>query len=143
VSASRAIVLYDHDCGFCRWTLGLMLAWDRDHRLWPAPILGPVGERWLAGMSVEARLASWHIVEDGGSVSSAGGGIVRILEYVPGGRLVGLPLRLVPWAVERAYWFVAGRRSRLSRFVPRAWVWSATERVAERAREAPPGWARL
>jgi predicted DCC family thiol-disulfide oxidoreductase YuxK len=139
--SSRAIVFYDHDCGFCRWTLGLMLAWDRGHRLWPAPIQSSVGERWLAGMPMEARLASWHIVEEGGRVSSAGGGIFEILSYVPGGGAVGLPLRAVPGMVERGYWFVAGRRSRISRFVPRAWVRAASARVAARGREAPPDWA--
>jgi predicted DCC family thiol-disulfide oxidoreductase YuxK len=136
-----AIVLYDHDCGFCRWTLGLMLVWDRGHRLWPAPIEGAAGERWLAGMPATERAASWHIVEAGGRVSSAGRGIPEILEYVPGGSVVGRPLRLAPGAVERAYRFVADHRSRFSRFVPAAWVRSATERVAARAREAPPGWA--
>jgi predicted DCC family thiol-disulfide oxidoreductase YuxK len=139
--SARAIVFYDHDCGFCRWTLGLLLAWDRGHRLWPAPIESAVGSRWLGGMPVEARVASWHIVEEGGRVSSAGRGISVVLECVPGGRVVGLPLRLVPGVVERAYWFVAGRRSRFSRFVPRAWVRAATARVAAREREAPPDWA--
>lgn len=139
--SSRAIVFYDHDCGFCRWTLGLMLIWDRGHRLWPAPIESSVGERWLGGVPIEERLASWHIVEEGGRVSSAGRGIVEVLEYVPGGRLLAGPLRLAPGVVERGYWFVAGRRSRISRFVPRGWVRAATERVAAREREAPPDWA--
>jgi predicted DCC family thiol-disulfide oxidoreductase YuxK len=136
----QAIVFYDHDCGFCRWTLGLMLVWDREHRLWPAPIESSVGERWLAGMPMEARLASWHIVEAGGVVSSAGRGIPPILEYVPVGRFVARPLRLVPGLVERAYWFVANRRSKISRWVPRAWVRSSSARVAAREREAPPEW---
>jgi predicted DCC family thiol-disulfide oxidoreductase YuxK len=139
--SSQAIVFYDHDCGFCRWTLGLMLAWDRGHRLWPAPIEGPVGDRWLAGMPAAERAASWHIVEAGGVVSSAGRGIPAILEYVRGGPGLARLLRLAPAAVERAYWFVAGRRSRISRFVPRGWVRSATARVAAREREAAPDWA--
>ena len=139
--SARAIVLYDHDCGFCRWTLGLMLIWDRGHRLWPAPIESSVGERWLAAMPTEERLASWHIVEEGGVVTSAGRGIFKVLAYVPGGRVMAWPLRLVPGVVERAYWFVASNRSAFSRFVPRAWVRSATARIAEREREAPPAWA--
>ncbi len=138
--SARAIVFYDHDCGFCRWTLGLLLAWDRGHRLWPAPIESEVGSRWLGAMGAEERAASWHIVEEGGRVSSAGRGISVVLSYVPGGRVVGLPLRLLPGVVERAYWLVAGRRSRFSRFVPRAWVRAATARVAAREREAPPAW---
>ena len=140
--SARAIVFYDHDCGFCRWTLGLLLAWDRGHRLWPAPIESAVGARWLGGMPLEERRASWHIVEEGGRVGSAGRGVFDVLAYVPGGRVVAVPLRLLPRVVERAYWFVARRRSSFSRFVPRAWVRGATARVAAREREAPPGWAR-
>ena len=63
--------------------------WDRRRRLWPAPIVGAVGDRWLAGMPVEERLASWHLVEAGGRVSSAGAGLAEVLSYVPGGGLVG------------------------------------------------------
>jgi predicted DCC family thiol-disulfide oxidoreductase YuxK len=136
-----AIVLYDHDCGFCRWTLGLMLVWDRGHRLWPAPIDGAVGDRWLAGMGAAERAGSWHIVEAGGAVSSAGAGIARLLAYVPGGGVLARPLRVAPGAVERAYRLVADNRSRISRFVPAAWVRSSTARVEARASEAPPVWA--
>ena len=142
MTPSRAIVLYDHDCGFCRWTLGLLLAWDRGRRLWPAPIEGPIGERWLVGMPVGERLASWHLVEEGGAVSSAGAGLGVVLEYVPGGTVVARPLRLVPGVVERAYRFVADHRSAFSRFVPRAWVRAMSARVAAREAEAPPAWAR-
>ncbi len=85
----QAIVLYDHDCGFCRWTLGVLLIWDRRRRLWPAPIVGAVGDRWLAGMPVEERLASWHLVEAGGRVSSAGAGLSEVMSYVPGGGRFG------------------------------------------------------
>jgi len=135
---SRAIVLYDHDCGFCRWTLALLLRWDRGHRLWPAAIEGPVGERWLAAMPVAERLASWHLVEQGGAVSSAGRAVAPLSSYLPAGSPLGrLPLRVV----EPAYRFVAGHRSAFSRFVPGRWVAAATRRVRAREREAPPAWA--
>ena len=135
---SRAIVLYDGDCGFCRWTLALLLRWDRGHRLWPATIEGPVGERWLAAMPVAARLASWHLVEQGGAVTSAGRAFAPLSAYHPAGRLLRLlPLRVV----EPAYRFVAGRRSAFSRFVPGRRVAAATELVRAREREAPPAWA--
>jgi predicted DCC family thiol-disulfide oxidoreductase YuxK len=142
VTPSRAIVLYDHDCGFCRWTLGLLLAWDRQGRLWPAPITGPVGDRWLAGMPEAERVASWHLVEEGGAVTSAGAGLAVVLEYLPGGRTLARPLRLAPGLVERAYRIVADHRSAFSRFVPGASARSASARVAAREAEAPPAWAR-
>jgi predicted DCC family thiol-disulfide oxidoreductase YuxK len=137
----RAIVLYDHDCGFCRWTLGVLLLWDRRRRLWPAPIAGAAGDRWLARMPVEERLASWHLVEAGGVVSSGGRALAEVLRYVRGGRPVAWLLRLAPRVVERAYRFVADHRSAFSRLVPRSAVRRATARVDERAGGSPPEWA--
>ena len=137
----QAIVLYDDDCGFCRWALGLLLMWDRRRRLWPAPIVGAVGDRWLAGMSVEERLASWHLVEAGGRVSSAGAGLAEVLSYVPGGGLVAPLLQRAPAVIERGYRFVADHRSGFSRFVPGWAVRRATARVERRAGGSPPVWA--
>jgi predicted DCC family thiol-disulfide oxidoreductase YuxK len=135
----RAIVLYDDDCGFCRWTLGLLLSWDRGHRLWPAPIVGPVGERWLAGIPVSERLVSWHLVREDGVVS-AGRALAEVLPYLPGGGVLAPLLRSAPGVVERAYRFVARHRSGLARPVPGAWVRAATARIEARSREAPPTW---
>jgi predicted DCC family thiol-disulfide oxidoreductase YuxK len=137
----RAVVLYDDDCGFCRWTLGLLLLWDRGRRLWPAPIVGPVGERWLAGMRVDERLASWHLVEAGGRVSSGGPGLAVVCRYLPGGGPCGRVLDRVPGVAERGYRFVADHRSSLSRLVPGWAVRRASSRVEERRRDAPPDWA--
>ena len=138
---AQAIVLYDQDCGFCRWTLGVLLMWDRGRRLWPAPIVGAVGDRLLARMPVEERLASWHLVEAGGVVSSGGRGLAVVLRYLPGGAPLGRLLRLVPGLVERAYRFVADHRSAFSRLVPASSVRRATARVEERAGSSPPEWA--
>jgi predicted DCC family thiol-disulfide oxidoreductase YuxK len=138
----QAIVLYDDDCGFCRWTLGLLLRWDRGHRLWPAPIAGPCGDRWLAGMPVAERLASWHLVRDG-RVVSAGRALPEVLEYLPGGGVLARAVRRAPGVVERGYAFVVRHRSGLARPVPGAWVRAASARVEARSREAPPAWANV
>jgi predicted DCC family thiol-disulfide oxidoreductase YuxK len=130
--SAQAIVLYDHDCGFCRWSLGVVLRWDRGHRLWPAPIAGPVGGRWLAGMPTADRLASWHLVEHG-VVTSAGRGVVAVARYLPGGW--ALPV-LAP-----LYGFVARHRSWFAKPLRREWVEASTALIAERSAEAPPSWA--
>ena len=137
----QAIVLYDHDCGFCRWTLGVLLLCDRRRSLWPAPIEGEVGDRWLAGMPVEERLASWHLVEAGGRVSSAGSGLAVAASYLPGGTVVAPLLQRAPGTVERAYRFVADHRSSFSRLVPGWAVRRATARVEKRRGGEPPVWA--
>lgn len=138
---TRAIVLYDDDCGFCRWSLGLLLMWDRGRRLWPAPIVGAVGDRWLAAMPVSERLASWHLVETGGRVTSAGRALAEVLPYVRGGAVFASLLRRAPVVAERGYRFVADHRSQFSRFVPGFAVRRATARVEERRRDEPPVWA--
>ena len=137
----QAIVLYDDDCGFCRWTLGLLLMWDRARRLWPAPVVGAVGDRWLAGMPEDERLASWHLIDEGGRVTSSGRGLAVVAGYLPGGAPLAGLLRRAPGAVERGYRFVADHRSGLSRFVPGVAVRRATARVEARRRDEPPAWA--
>ena len=42
-AASRPAILFDSDCGFCRWTLGWVLRWDRARRLRPVEIQAPEG----------------------------------------------------------------------------------------------------
>lgn len=47
-------VLYDCDCGFCRWSVGRLLAWDRAGRLRPLAIQSPEGQRLLADLTARA-----------------------------------------------------------------------------------------
>ncbi len=53
-----ATVLYDVDCGFCRWTMARVLAWDRRRRLRPVAIQDAEGEALLARLDPAARLES-------------------------------------------------------------------------------------
>ena len=34
----RAVILFDNDCGFFRWSLSKLLAWDRRGRLRPVAL---------------------------------------------------------------------------------------------------------
>ena len=34
----RAVILFDNDCGFCRWSLSKLLAWDRHGWLRPVAL---------------------------------------------------------------------------------------------------------
>ena len=49
-------VLYDEDCGFCRWTADKLRGWDRRRRLPFAPIQSPRGQALLAAVPPEVRL---------------------------------------------------------------------------------------
>ena len=82
-------MLYDEDCGFCKWSLDKILAWDRSHKLRPVPIQSEEGQRLLAAVPEEQRLDSWHLVEpwDGELRRRCGGAALRSLAgRAPAGR---------------------------------------------------------
>ena len=49
-ATARAVLLYDRECGFCRSSLELVLAWDRRGRLRPVALQDPEADR-AAGRS--------------------------------------------------------------------------------------------
>jgi predicted DCC family thiol-disulfide oxidoreductase YuxK len=109
-------VLYDRDCGFCKWALDKILAWDRARRLRPVAIQGEEGDRLLADVDPERRLDSWHLVADG-EVLSGGAAAPRLFDALPGGRPLAALLRAFPHATERAYRWVAEHRGALARLL--------------------------
>src|SRR3977135_2679009 len=81
-----ATVLYDIDCGFCRWAMARVLAWDRRHHLRPVAIQDAEGEALLAQLDPAARLASWHAAFPDGRLYSAGPALAPVVALLPGGR---------------------------------------------------------
>ncbi len=142
---SRSIVLYDRDCGFCRWTLAKLLAWDRRGRVRPVAIQDPEGRRLLAGMSEEERMGSWHLAEPGagapgqagGTVLSAGAAFEPLFGELPGGRPLAALARRFPDATERAYRAVAGRRTMFGRRISAGAKRRADRRIAARGPLGP------
>lgn len=129
--AAQAVVLYDAECGFCRWMLARLLAWDRRAALRPVPIESPEGNRLLAGLDRERRLDSWHLVRDGRRYS-AGEACPPLLELLPAGRpLAWLSARL-PRLTEASYALVAASRSRLGSLIPAGAVNRADTRIRKR-----------
>jgi predicted DCC family thiol-disulfide oxidoreductase YuxK len=110
-------LLYDSDCGFCKWSLDKVLAWDRRRRLRPVAIQSPEGERLLAGMTGEERLASWHLVLPSGEVRSGGAAAEPLARLLPGGRPLAAAFAAFPGATDRGYRWVADHRSALARLV--------------------------
>jgi predicted DCC family thiol-disulfide oxidoreductase YuxK len=121
------IVLYDEDCGFCRWTMAWALRRDRDRALTVAPIQSPTGARLLADLTPAERLSSVHVVHDDGRRESGGAAVRDVLSALPSrhpvARVAGIPT---------AYRFAARHRSRLSRLVPARAKRRADAVVAER-----------
>ena len=127
-------VIYDSDCGFCRWCLGQLLLADRDHRLRPLALGTPEADRLLAGMPRAEQFASWHIVDPDGRVSSAGAGLPTLLRTLPAGHLPADLLARAPRLTERGYRWVADHRTTFGPLLPARLKARATERIV--AREA-------
>lgn len=127
----RATLLYDGDCGFCRWSIARVLRRDAQQSLRPLVIQSPEGERLLASVPVDERLESWHLVSADGRLFS--GGAV----FAPLSELLGHPgrarlLARVPGWTSRAYVLVAGRRRTLGPLIPGAAKARANELIQAR-----------
>jgi predicted DCC family thiol-disulfide oxidoreductase YuxK len=116
MAAGQLAVLYDRDCGFCKWALDKILAWDRRGRLHPVAIQSEEGGRLLAGIPAERRLDSWHLVAHG-EVRSAGAAAPGLFDALPGGRPLAALLRRFPRLTQRAYRWVADHRDLLARLL--------------------------
>jgi predicted DCC family thiol-disulfide oxidoreductase YuxK len=115
---SGAIVLYDRDCGFCRWSVAKLLGWDRQRRLRAAEIQSPEGQTLLADVPEAERLASAHAIDPSGKRHTGGAAAPAVLRLLPGGRPLAAVLAALPGPTDRAYRWVAEHRTALSRLVP-------------------------
>ncbi len=113
----RRVILYDRDCGFCKWSLDKVLAWDRHHRLRPVAIQTEEGQALLASVPEGERLDSWHLASGSGEVRSAGAAAAPLAELLPAGRPLALLFRQFPGLTDRAYRFVADHRSGFARLL--------------------------
>ena len=115
VGMERAVILFDDYCGFCRWSLSRILAWDRHGRLRPVALQSPESDDFLKGMDEERKRASWHLVAPDGRTHSGGQAVAHLARLLPGGTPVALLAGAVPRTTERAYRWVARHRNRLGR----------------------------
>ena len=113
----RAAVLYDEDCGFCKWALDKILAWDRRQALTPVAIQSQEGRRLLASVPESDRLDSWHLALPSGEIRSAGTAAEPLAQMLPGGGALAFLFRSFPGATDRAYRYVADHRDRFARLV--------------------------
>jgi predicted DCC family thiol-disulfide oxidoreductase YuxK len=126
-------VLYDHDCGFCRWSIGRLLAWDRAGHLRPLAIQSAEGQRLLADLTPEQRLATAHAVDAAGRRTSGGDAMAPIAAVLPGGGPLVALGRRAPALARAGYRAVAGRRSIFGRLISDAAKARADERIARRS----------
>lgn len=106
----RVAILYDDDCGFCRWLLTKILRWDRGGRLRPVALQDEESDLLLHGLPPGEKMDSWHLVM-GGRVYSAGAAIAPLLRVLPGGWILALPAAAFPGITEWIYRRLAERRN--------------------------------
>jgi predicted DCC family thiol-disulfide oxidoreductase YuxK len=126
------LVLYDGDCGLCKWLLAGLLRFDRAGRLRPIALQRPKAGDLLADLDPAERMASMHLVSPDGTRTSAGAALPQLLRLLKGGRLPAAILERFPRLTSAGYQRVAAHRIGISRFVPAGSKRRAAERVRER-----------
>ena len=130
---TEPVIFYDADCGFCRWSLAKLLAWDRRHALRPVALQSRAeADRMLAGMDEQTRMASWHLVLPDGTVRSGGDALAPLLRLLPGGAPLARLTEAAKPLVNAVYRFVAGHRSAFGRFLTDGARRRADERIRSR-----------
>jgi predicted DCC family thiol-disulfide oxidoreductase YuxK len=126
------VVLYDGDCGLCKWLLAGVLRWDREGRLRPVALQSREAAELLADLRPAERMESWHLISPAGERRSAGAAGAPLLRLLPGGTLPAAAVARFPRLTERAYRWVAEHRTGLSKLVPARSKRRAAERVGRR-----------
>jgi predicted DCC family thiol-disulfide oxidoreductase YuxK len=111
------LVLYDADCGFCRWAVAWGLCHDPRHVLVAVPIQSELGAQLLADLSPGERLAAAHVVRDDGTRDSGGTAVAEVLGALPSTRALGRLARVLPAPTAALYGLVARHRHGFGRFV--------------------------
>jgi predicted DCC family thiol-disulfide oxidoreductase YuxK len=124
------ILLYDADCGLCRWGVVWVLDRDRDGLIEPLAIQSPPGQDLLHDLEPAARLSSAHVITPDGRRASGGAALQQVLEALPN-RVLARAARLSPRATDAGYRFVAAHRVRFSRLLPSSWKRDATAKLRE------------
>jgi predicted DCC family thiol-disulfide oxidoreductase YuxK len=132
----RWAVLYDADCGFCKWLLAGLLRWDRAGRLRPIALQRPEADELLEELAPAQRMASWHVISPAGDRRSGGDALPPLLRLLPAGRLPAAGFARFPRLTDRAYRWVAEHRSELSRLVPSS-AKQRAGRVVQRREQDP------
>jgi predicted DCC family thiol-disulfide oxidoreductase YuxK len=113
----RWTVLYDEDCGFCRWSVNLLLRADRRGNLRADPIQSAEGDAKLTSVPARERLDAWHLVSPSGKPHSAGAAVPILLRRLPGGTPLAWVAERFPGPVERGYRWVTAHRGFLGRLI--------------------------
>ena len=111
VDASRATLIYDGGCGFCRRWVARVQRWDRQNRLECIPYQAPDLEARFPGVSRAECTQRIHLVDAQGVVHRGAAAGREVLRRLPAGWLWALPFQLPGglWVAERVYRWITRR----------------------------------
>lgn len=115
--SDAAFLLFDRDCGFCRWTVAWLLTHQTRCTFVPVPIRSPLGDALLRKLSLTDRMRSAHIVRDG-RLLSGGAALADVVTVLARGRVLERLVAKSPGLCEAAYRLVATNRRPAGRLVP-------------------------
>jgi predicted DCC family thiol-disulfide oxidoreductase YuxK len=111
------IVLYDAECGFCRWAMAWAMRRDSRHVLVAVPIQAPRGAELLVDLAPSERLRSAHVVRNDGVLRSGGAAAAEVMSVLPSTRALGRLAGRLPVTTALLYSAVAARRRSFGRLV--------------------------
>ena len=114
---SRVTLLYDSDCGFCRWSIDRILRWDRRRRIRALALQAPEADELLGPMDHDRKMASWHLVNENGTVYSAGAAAGPLLRHLPGGKPLAVLAETFPGPTAALYRLIARNREKFGRLL--------------------------
>ena len=115
---SDALVLYDGDCGFCRWSVTLALRFDTAARLRPIALQTP-GVLEAQGIALADAQKALHVVTPEGQVVRAGWALWAVARELPWWRATRVLWHIPGFAAlaDWLYYRVANNRDRVGRFL--------------------------
>lgn len=131
--AKRTVVLYDRDCGFCRWSLARVLDLDRHRALRPVALQAPEADDLIGSMPSRRKFASAHIVTPEGSVYSGGDAIAPLVRVLPAGPNLAPVASFLSLPLGAGYRLVVRSRGVLGRLLPSALKDRATAQIDRHA----------
>jgi predicted DCC family thiol-disulfide oxidoreductase YuxK len=130
---NRAVLVYQGTCRFCCVVTSLVLLWDRNRRIRPVALETAEAAELLASLPADVRGRSWHLIDSGGALFSAGDAFPELLRLLPGGRGPAMMSGVRPGVTARAYTAISSRRSAIGRALPELVVRGARAVIAGRS----------
>jgi predicted DCC family thiol-disulfide oxidoreductase YuxK len=127
-------MLYDAECPFCRWSAGMLVAWDRRETLIPLALQDPAAAELLPDLSPQQRMDTWHLITAEGKRYSGGLAFVPLFNLLPGGTPLSRLAARFPRLAVRLYAAVSDHRDKLVKLIPapvKRWAARRMQRRAE------------